>query len=164
MLLRGEYGEFFPPEYSPFPYNFSIVNSYPGYGDFDAARRLGYWFEETRDLPMARGDRGMPSQELPVSIKNVDDSILNTAIEDADHKKKFRIIKYELEFYRKHNLPLPRTAPVVRMAQWRKDLDLRLRFYDRVCGKCGKEIKSMYAPGSPEKNVWCEECYKSMIG
>lgn len=29
MLQRGEYGEFFPPEFSPFPYNVSLATAYP---------------------------------------------------------------------------------------------------------------------------------------
>jgi hypothetical protein len=163
-LRRGEYGEFFPPEYSPFPYNFSIVSAYPGYEDIDVARRYGYQFEKMAKPLPASNENAILSEQLPPDIKNVDNSILNAVILDTLSQKKFRIAKYELDFYRMHNFPLPRTHPIIRMAQWRKDLDLRLRFYDLVCAKCGKAIQSMYAPDRPEKNIWCESCYLKELG
>jgi hypothetical protein len=165
MLTRGEYGEFFPPEYSSFPYNFSIVSSYPGYEDNDVARRYGYQFEKiTESLQTNSNEEMILSEQLPFDIKDVDNSIVNVIILDTSNRKKFRITKYELDFYRAQNLPLPRIHPVVRMAQWRKDLDLRLRFYERMCARCDKVIQSMYDLNRPEKNIYCQECYLKEIG
>jgi len=48
---------------------------------------------------------------LPENIADIPDDILNRAIECEITKKPFRIIKEELVFYRKHNLPIPRRHP-----------------------------------------------------
>lgn len=48
---------------------------------------------------------------LPEDISKIPDDILNWAIECEVTKKPFRIIKQELEFYRKHNIPIPRRHP-----------------------------------------------------
>jgi hypothetical protein len=39
---------------------------------------------------------------------------LNWAIKCEVSEKPFRIIKQELEFYRKHNLPIPKKHPDIR--------------------------------------------------
>ena len=75
--------------------------------------------------------------------------------------KPFRLIKPELEFYRKHNIPLPRRHPDVRHAERMKLRNPR-KLWDRKCAKCGIDIKTTYAPEKPE-TVYCEECYNKEI-
>jgi CxxC-x17-CxxC domain-containing protein len=36
------------------------------------------------------------------------------------------------------------------------------KLFDRKCDKCGKDIKTTYAPDRPEI-VYCEECYEKEI-
>jgi len=56
----------------------------------------------------------------------------------------FRIIKEELEFYRKHNLPIPRKHPDDRHKQ-RISLRLPRKLYTRTCDCpiCEKNNKDM---------------------
>lgn len=160
MLAHGEYGEFFPPRLSSFPYNASLATSYQGYDDLEEARRYGYRIEEIPEAIQTTGDaRILLSSALPPDIKDMDDSITDKVIMDEANNKKFRITAYELAFYRKHNLPLPRAHPWVRMNQWRKDFDLRLRFFERPCGRCGNMMETSYAPERQEQNIYCEKCY-----
>jgi hypothetical protein len=49
--------------------------------------------------------------------------------------KPFRIIKQELEFYRKHNLPIPHRHPDVRHTDRMKLRNPR-KLRDRKCNKC----------------------------
>lgn len=164
MFARGEYGEFFPPHLSSVPYNASLATTYKGYDDYEEAKRYGYRIEEIFGDDKLEIDADVvPSGKLPVDIKSTDDSIIEEVILDELNQKKFRITKYELEFYRKHSLPLPRLHPFVRMNQWRKDFDLRLRFFERPCARCGRTMQTSYAPDRPEQNVWCEECYLSEL-
>ena len=161
MLERGEYGEFFPPELSPYPYNFSLATSYSGFEDIDTAKSYGYRTEDIREEPEEEiGLETIPSSRLPADIKEVDDSILSKAIFDEQSKKKFRLVRYELDFYRKHNLPLPREHPLEALAEWRKmDIfTINFKFYDRPCTKCGKAMRTSYRPGQSYR-VYCEECY-----
>jgi hypothetical protein len=48
---------------------------------------------------------------LPDDIAKIPDDILNWAIECEVTGKPFRIIKQELDFYRKRGLPIPRKHP-----------------------------------------------------
>lgn len=164
MVTRGEYGEFFSPALAPFPYNVSLATTYRGYDDLDEARTYGYRVEEIADdVSVAVSAETIASTELPIHIKDVDDGIVDKIIRDETLGKNFRITPYELTFYRQHNLPLPRMYPIVRMNQWRKDLDLRLRFFERACSRCGKSMATGYAPDAPEKNIYCEQCYQEKI-
>lgn len=82
---------------------------------------------------------------------------------EAESGKYFRIIPIELAFYREHKIPLPRNHPLVRLASWRKDIDLRLTFHDRSCPKCGNVFKTPYKPNQFQGKVYCEECYKAKV-
>ncbi len=111
MLAGGEYGEFFPQHLSSFPYNASLATSYQGYDDLEEARSYGYRTEDIPEDMQTTGDAEIiPSSALPSDIKDTDDAITDKVILDEASHKKFRIIAYELAFYRKHNLPLPRVA------------------------------------------------------
>lgn len=165
MLLSGEYGEFFPPGSMILPYNASFNMAYIGFQDVDNARRYGYRIDELPDdTHSLENPELIAASQLPDDIRDVDDTILQKQIFDEKHNKRFRITPYELEFYRKHNLALPRTYPFMRMQEWRKNFDARLTFYDRSCAKCGRTIKTAYAPDAPEKNIYCEQCYVETIG
>jgi len=86
---------------------------------------------------------------------------LNWAIECEITKKPFRIIKQELEFYRKYNLPIPRRHPDQRHLD-RMSLRNPRHLYTRNCDKCGKEIQTTYAPERPEI-VYCQDCYEKEV-
>ena len=75
------------------------------------------------------------AQELPQNIQDVNDDILNKVIICEVTGKPFRIIKPELEFYRKHNLPLPHKHPDQRHLE-RMSLRNPRHLRDRTCAKC----------------------------
>ena len=163
MLFEAEYGEYFAPQYHAFPYRASYIPYYEGYGDYEEAKKYGY---DTRPLETVSeeiiGDV-IDTKDLPDDIKDVKDDILKKIIYDSKNKKHFRIVKQELQFYRKHEVPLPREHPGIRMMKWRDDLNLIIRYYKRKCAHCGEEIETTYSPDRPEKNIWCEKCYLSEI-
>jgi hypothetical protein len=59
-------------------------------------------------------------KDLPISINEVGDDILQKVILCEETGKPFRIIQQELDFYRKHNIPLPTRHQDVRTAILRK--------------------------------------------
>jgi hypothetical protein len=73
----------------------------------------------------------------------------------------FKIIKQELDFYRKMNVPIPRSHPDVRLAR-RFSLRRPLKLWNRDCAKCRKPMVTSYAPEQPEI-VYCEECYLNTV-
>ena len=99
----------------------------------------------------------IPAEKLPDSIDDIPDDVLNWAVRCEATGRPFRIIKQELEFYRKMRLPVPRLHPDERH---RRRMALRnpRKLWKRPCGKCGKEMETTYAPERPEI-VYCESCY-----
>ncbi len=113
------------------------------------------------EAPFPKVEKIIPANKLPENIEKIPDDILNRAIECEVTKKPFRIIKQELEFYRKYNLPIPRRHPDQRHLDRMKLRNPR-KLFARKCDKCVKEIQTTYNPERPEI-IYCEECYEKEI-
>ncbi len=161
-----EWGEFFPSSLSSFGYNETVANEYfPLIRDVALQYLNKDWKQvfnrSDYESPFPKVEKIIPANKLPENIKEIPDYILNLAIECEITKKPFRIIAQELNFYRKHNLPIPRRHPDQRHLD-RMELRNPRKLFMRKCDKCGKEIQTTYAPERPEI-VYCEECYEKEI-
>ncbi len=134
-----KYGEFFPPELSPFSYNETIAQEYFPLTKEEAIEKGYSWKDpEPRNYQVT-----MTNNQIPDHIKDVPDSILNEVIE-CEHREKcneqctqaFRIIPQELAFLRKMNLPLPRLCPNCRHYQRIKQRN-PLKLWHRKCQCAG---------------------------
>jgi len=181
MKKAWEWWEFFPSSISPFGYNETVANEYypitiktglkeninyidnewNTYNSLDEIQKRPVFKYSTYEAPFPKVDKTIPADKLPDNIKDIPDDILNWAIECEFSWKPFRIIKQELEFYRKHNLPVPRRHPDIRYMDRMKLRNPR-KLYDRKCDKCSIDIKTTFAPDRPEI-VYCEECYNKEI-
>ena len=124
--------------------------------------RLGGVFNwSDYESPFPKVEKIIPANKLPSDIKKIPDDILNWAIECENTKKPFRITKEELEFYRKHNLPVPHLSFEQRHLERIKFIPKR-KIYDSNCSKCNIEIKTVFNP-EDKKIVYCEECYNKEI-
>jgi len=179
-----KYGEFFPPELSPFAYNETLAQEY-----FPLAKKeveaQGYkWKESDTKTHSAT----ISPDKLPDNIKDVEDGITKEVIGckhagECNHQctTAFKIIPAELQFYRHMGVPLPRLCPNCRHYE-RLSQRNPLKLWKRQCmcagtgsedrsyknaashehhGKnpCPNEFETSYAPERPE-TVYCEECYK----
>jgi len=161
-----KYGEFFPPEISPFAYNETITQEHFPLTK-EQAEEQGYKWKES-DIKTYKTD--IKSEDLPDHIKDVAENITGKVIECA-HKGKcneqcstaFKIISSEFDFYRKMNLPLPRLCPNCRHYGRLKQRN-PLKLWHRKCMKpgCTNEFETSYAPDRPEI-VYCEQCYNSEV-
>jgi hypothetical protein len=180
------YGEFFPPELSPFAYNETVAQEYFPLTR-EAAKAQGYRWKEpaTRDYKITH-----EADKLPDDIQDVDDSILG-AIISCTHKgtcndrctTAFKIIPAELQFYKTINLPLPRLCPNCRHYERLRKRN-PLKIWSRKCQcagakssngaytntgthahgaeKCPNGFETSYAPERQEI-VYCEQCYQSEV-
>ena len=159
MQKTGEWTQFFPLTMSLFAYNETVANDY-----FPLAKQetlnSGLQLKETDDR-MPDVERVINALELPDSINDIPDDILNWAIRCDQSGRPFKIQKAELEYYRKMTIPLPRKHFDIRHA---KRLALRppRKLWNRQCTKCQKVIATSYAPDSPEI-VYCESCYLHLV-
>jgi len=160
MKNTGEYGEFFPSEISPFSYNETVAQDYFPITKDEAISKGHYWREHTPGSYKVT-KRG---SELPQTIAEVDDSILDEVIECEITKRPFKFLEQELNFYRRFNLPLPSVHPDERH-EGRLKLRNPMVLRKRMCFFGDKEVDTTYLPveeGGPEK-VLCTEHYNKEI-
>jgi len=185
-----KYGEFFPPEISPFAYNETIAQEYFPLTKEVALNQGFRWKEpENKNYAVTK-----ILEDLPDNIKDVEEEITNEII-GCLHKGKcedqcataFRIIPDELSFYKRMNLPLPRFCPNCRHYRRLKQRN-PLKLWPRKCQcagstsspqagqavyqntvahshggeHCQNEFETSYAPERPEI-VYCENCYNSEV-
>jgi len=161
MKSTWERWEFFPVSISPFGYNETIANEYYL---LDRESALAKWYKrQDKEYPINVPEwiDLVRAQDLSENISDVDDEILKKAVICEVSGKPFRIVKPELEFYRKHWLPLPRKHPDVRHLE-RMKLRAPRQLYLRTCDNCDKQVISVY-PADSEFKVYCEECYNKEI-
>ena len=144
---------------SPFGYNETVANEYFPLSKQEALDKGFNWSDY--EAPFPKVEKIIPASKLPQEITDIPDDILNWAIECEITKKPFRIIKAELEFYRKHKLPIPKRHPDTRHADRMKLRNPR-KLYDRNCDKCKKDIETTYSSERKEI-VYCETCYNKNI-
>jgi len=174
-----KYGEFFPPEFSPFAYNDTITPEHFPLSKEDILSYGAKWYE----IPQNEYNVSIKSEDILDDIKNVDDSILNEIISCEKCKRAYKIIPEELQFLKQNNLPLPHFCincrHDIRISQRNKS-----RLYKRECdcngdcssngkynntiehfhgnGKCTNEFETSYSPERPEI-VYCEKCYQQEV-
>ncbi|MBI2623461.1 MAG: hypothetical protein HYW65_02705 [Candidatus Liptonbacteria bacterium] len=179
------YGEFFPPELSPFPYEATEAYEFFPRTEGEARREGFVWYPVKKQSYAVT----LQSPAIPDSIKEVKD-ILDEVIECA-HKGEckeectgaFRIVRDEIEFYRQMNIALPRLCPNCRHYS-RLALRNPPKFFTRQCqcggaasedgvyanavehfhgdGHCQNEFETSYSPERSEI-VYCEQCYQAEV-
>src|SRR3989344_166136 len=151
------YGEFLPYEISLFGYNESYAADFFPL-DKAEAERQGFACHEPEPNPHKPTLR---VADVPDSIRDVPDSILNDVIACGSCGKPFRILSVELGLLRRFGLPVLGDCPDCRYRSRFVQLNPP-RLWDRVCGKCGTAIRTAYAPDRPEI-VYCEKCFNAAI-
>ena len=159
MKQDWEWWEFFPSSLSPFGYNETVANEYFPLTKKEALERWFNWSDY--EAPFPKVEKIIPAEKLPQKIEDIPDDILNWAIECEVTKKPFRIIKPELEFYRKHNLWIPKRHPDQRHLD-RMSLRNPRKLFERQCDHCWIHISTTYSDDRNE-TIYCGECYGKTI-
>ncbi len=164
-----KYGEFFPTDFSPYPYNQTNAQEFFPINK-EQAKEQGYKWEDVADknyIPT------ILSKDLPDSISEIPTNILNDIIECKEWEKEeskiwnctkaFKITENELAFYKNNNIPLPRMCPNCRH-HFRVERRNPIKLWHRKCMNegCVNEFETPYAPERPEI-VYCEKCYQQEI-
>lgn len=169
-----KYGEFFPPEFSPFAYNDTIAPEHFLLSKEEILAYGGKWYE----VPKTEFETTSNATDLPDDISEVPDSITKELIACLDCGRAFRIIPTELQFLQVNKIPLPRYCVDCRH---KKRISQRNRsaLYKRSCdcqksdyknqgihfhgnNFCPNTFNTSYSPDRPEI-VYCEQCYQEEI-
>lgn len=189
MQDTGEWWQFFSPSISAFGYNETTANEYFPCASEDwkillktskAALESSsflinlkvFWYkrqDNNYDPIIPEGAKVIDwkkewSTSLSLAANNElpkGENILNAIFVCEVSWRPYRIIKQELEFYKKYNLPLPRKHPDIRHEE-----RMRLRpgrtLYLRNCDKCQTETLSIY-PNTHPWTIYCEMCYQQEV-
>jgi hypothetical protein len=158
MQKTGEWGQFFAPEISEFGYNETLAQDNYHMTKEEALKEGYKWCDYESKV---EAKKVLAGEDIPFDIAEIEDDILDNAIKCIVTGKLFKIAKPELDFYRKHNLPIPRKHPDQR--HWdRLKLRNSYNLWKKKCANCGTKIQTSYAPGGPEI-IHCEECYLKAI-
>jgi len=149
------YGEFFQPAFSRFAYNISNAHKFFPKTKEEALAGGYTWHEEIKQA----GEATIQGRELPETIAEVPDSILNEIIACTTCDRKYKIAALEFDLLRKMNLPLPNQCLKCRENARFAKLQMP-KLYDRECMKCEAYIRTSFAPERPE-TVYCEKCYQA---
>jgi hypothetical protein len=149
MKQIGEWGEFFPIQYSPFAYNETVaMEFFPLNKD-----QIFRWTDEMDSEGQYLG----AEFEIPDNIIEVEDSITKQILKCKVSGKLYKVNQKEVEFYRNFSLPVPEICPNERHKR-RFILKNMPWMYERKCDKCENMMVTTYAPERVEK-VYCEKCY-----
>jgi len=149
------YGDFFPLEFSRFPYNKSnAMLFFPKTKEKVLAEGYGW-----NDRPDSVYKTTIKADSLPDTIKETNENILNEIIECINCGRGYKVTKGEFDLLHKINLPLPHECPKCRENRRFSRLNPP-KLYNRNCTKCDKEIVTAFSPDRPEI-VYCEKCYQA---
>ena len=166
MRATGEWGEFFHPSISPFGYNETIgADDQPL--DRPTVEKYGWkWYDIPKKdrtgnyiTPLDTAQYNPEKVSKDTAAQNID-TLLAGIIQCEKSGEPFRILKEELLFYIKHDIPIPRKHPQVRYNE-------RIAFMNRKllqpahCAECGVDIQTTY--NTAERKVLCENCYRKMV-
>jgi len=157
--LKYTYGEFFPVEFSPLAYNETMAIEYFPKTKEEVTKEGYLW----RDKIQGEYKITIEVSNIPDDIKNVTDDILNEVIRCDTCKNAFKLIKAEVDFYKRFSIPLPRLCFNCRHIERRRKSN-PLKLWHRKCMKpgCTNEFETSYAPDRPEI-VYCESCYQQEV-
>ena len=151
------YGEFLPPEMSPYGYNETQAMDYHPLMKEEAIKQGFEWY----DFEIQKYNITLTSDKLPETFSLVSEDIVGEVIKCSTCEKAFNINKIELELLKIFNQPVPHSCPNCRYYR-RFNRTNKSMLYDRVCDKCGIKIKTPYSIDRPEI-VYCESCYQQEV-
>ncbi|MCR4328223.1 MAG: hypothetical protein NUV53_01765 [Patescibacteria group bacterium] len=189
--IEYRYGEFFPPELSPFSYNETEAQEFMPLTKDSVAEKGFAWKE-----PSERNyNITIKNEAVPDSTEEIHDSILEAVLECAHRgtcneqcATAFKITAPELQFYKRMNLPLPDLCSNCRSYQ-RMSKRNPNKLWQRHCmcqgtgdkyqetegegykntakhfhgdSPCSNEFETSYSPERPEI-VYCEACYQAEV-
>ncbi len=149
------YGEFFPPEFGKYSYNTSNANKFIPKTKEQAESEGYFWHEE----PEAVVESTIDGNNLPETLAESGDAILDEVIACTTCPKKYKIIQLEYSILQRLNVPIPDQCPKCRDKARFAKINPPI-FCERNCAKCNDVVTTAFAPERPEV-IYCEKCYQN---
>ncbi len=166
MKKTGEWGEFFPKNFSSYAYNESSAQEIFPLTKNEALDKGYSW----RDPSERNYTIDLETSDVPDDSSALPDDISTKVTACADNGKclckcttAFKVTPDELILYKKLKIPLPILCPNCRHAR-RISRRNPPKLFNRTCMKegCENEFETSYYPERPEI-VYCEKCYQQEV-
>ncbi len=160
MKNRGEWGQYFPAQYSPFCYD-----------DTNVVGVLDSEFQDYRVVAQQMGLRTRTSAEEKtpgaVGVAEMKDRCDEWGTSDLDRVwaceksgRAFKITSQELRLYQRMRVPVPRVS-------WRTQFEVCAPMmypipHEAVCATCGKNIYSYIHPSKTTRKLLCDGCFEKI--
>lgn len=148
MRSNLEYSNHFPAKYSPFAYNTTVAQEYFQMNK-DQVKSAGLFWHDEEDFLAGE------ATDLPDSIFDAEESILQKVIVCKDSGKNFKLQKKEFRFYQNLGIPIPRLHHDIRH-KTRMGLRNPRKLNIISCTKCKLELQSTYQQSD---KLLCEKCF-----
>ncbi|MDP2630810.1 MAG: hypothetical protein Q8P56_05395 [Candidatus Uhrbacteria bacterium] len=158
MKKTGEWGKFFPPQYSPFFYD-----------DTNAAGVLASEFDDCDMVALAIGMRvrdtkgeknhdAVGTAQMSDRCDEYSDSALGTVWACEKSGAAYKVTSQELRLYQRMRVPVPRIS-------WRAQFELYSPMmypvpHKAACVRCGKDIYSYIHPRKTARKIFCDSCFE----
>ena len=149
MASTGEYGHFFPAALSPHAYNRSWADHFMPLAKTEALAGGFRWAGEA--------ETASSGSTPPDHIGQADDSILERTLCCRLTRKPFRLVRAELDFYRRMKLAPPAVAPLERIKQRSVFFNISLPAA-QTCTLCGAAMLSAERRGKAA----CKSCFERL--
>ncbi|MFA5076666.1 MAG: hypothetical protein WC480_04615 [Patescibacteria group bacterium] len=166
MQKAGEWGQFFPAQYSPFAYNETIACDLYPLTKEEVLKRGWRWQD---NLPGTFGKETV--KEVADNIKDITEQIIKEVLVCQNCQKNYKIIPQELALYHKQGLPVPDSCFNCRHLKrwqsrnprklWTRQCDCRETKHEHQ-ERCSNRFETPY-PSTKLEKVYCEECYQKEI-
>lgn len=159
MKSTGEWGDFFPPELSPFAYNESNAQTY---FPLTKEKALENGFTWKDDMPGTYGRETIAWVDVPDTIDDATEALIGQVFACERTGRNYNLTRQEFDFLKQHNIPIPRLHPDERYRD-RMSLRPKRTLYDTVCSVSGVPLKTAYPPEKRPKNIVSDEVYKYRV-
>jgi hypothetical protein len=153
-----KYGEFFPPEASPFAYNQTITPEHSSFTKDEAVHFGARW----QDISPQEYETTMRADEIPDDIEGLTESISKEIIRCVECNKAYRIIPSELQFLKHIKIPAPRSCVDCRHTERILQRNKAV-FYKRkcMCKQPTTDDKQLTTEGGTTINRMQQNTYKN---
>lgn len=160
MIQTGERWQFFPVSLSPFAYNETTAQDFFPLTQEQTLQKGHRRQDIAKIAAIPEGIHIIEPQQVPEDITSFDYQ-WPTAIRCQESGRGFILQKTEVEFYKTHNIPLPKFHPDIRH-QNRLKHKHNHSLYLRNCDKTGEPILSIYPTDTPYQ-VWSKKSYDQQV-
>lgn len=168
MKKRGEWGEFFPSNLSPFGINETQAIHQLNFSKKEAINK-GYNWQD--NIQQTFGKETIAQEKVPNSIDDVHESIINEVLKCESCNRNYKILENELVFYKRLKIPIPLYCFFCRYKERQglrpgydlvsKECDCENTKHNHI-GKCKNSFETLFTE-KEERPIYCEKCYQAEV-